>query len=129
MGSPNKRTSFYTPSSGLGDDKAKIPELLWSPMLDSVATGKRLPEKNILVLGALDKTRRGQLLILCRREYRVSEGIPGGFIIGRCEEESGEAEQQAASHSQQLRVGLHISRCFGCGSRRYCYPKTVHEIC
>jgi dynein light intermediate chain 1, cytosolic len=37
------------PKSG---DSAK--KDMWSSMLDSVASGKRLPEKNILVLGMSD---------------------------------------------------------------------------
>lgn len=42
-------TSVGTGSEGKKDDQKKD---MWSSMLDSVASGKRLPEKNILVLGA-----------------------------------------------------------------------------
>lgn len=37
-----------TGSEGKKDDQKKD---MWSSMLDSVASGKRLPEKNLLVLG------------------------------------------------------------------------------
>lgn len=48
----NNRNSTYTVSSD--HDGSKSPSAkkdMWSSMLDSVASGKRLPEKNILVLG------------------------------------------------------------------------------
>ena len=48
------RTSTYTQGSMSGDhDRPKSADKndLWSSMLDGVASGKRLPEKNILVLG------------------------------------------------------------------------------
>lgn len=40
-----------TGSEGKKDDKKDM----WSSMLDNVASGKRLPEKNLLVLG-MEKT-------------------------------------------------------------------------
>ena len=47
------RTSTYTQVSTSSDDRPKSADKkdLWSSMLDGVASGKRLPEKNILVLG------------------------------------------------------------------------------
>jgi len=55
MASANNRTSTYTQVSTSSDhDRPKSADAkkdLWSSMLDSVASGKRLPEKNILVLG------------------------------------------------------------------------------
>ncbi len=51
----NNRTSTYTQVSTSSDhDRPKSSDAkkdMWSTMLDSVASGKRLPEKNILVLG------------------------------------------------------------------------------
>lgn len=41
-----------TGSEGKKDDKKDM----WSSMLDSVASGKRLPEKNLLVLGTHQHT-------------------------------------------------------------------------
>lgn len=41
-------SSHDRPKSG---DAAKKDKDMWSSMLDSVASGKRLPEKNVLVLG------------------------------------------------------------------------------
>jgi dynein light intermediate chain 1 len=54
MASSNNRTSTYTQVSTSSDyDRPKSADKkdLWSSMLDGVASGKRLPEKNILVLG------------------------------------------------------------------------------
>lgn len=45
----NNRASTYTQATTSTDDDEK--KDMWSSMLDGVASGKRLPEKNILVLG------------------------------------------------------------------------------
>lgn len=46
------RFSTYTTASGGSESKNGEPKKdMWSSMLDSVASGKRLPEKSILVLG------------------------------------------------------------------------------
>lgn len=54
----NNRASTYTQASMSSDhDRPKSADAkkdMWSSMLDSVASGKRLPEKNILVLGRLE---------------------------------------------------------------------------
>ncbi len=47
-----KRISTYTSASTQSDARnGEQKKDLWTSMLDSVASGKRLPEKNILVLG------------------------------------------------------------------------------
>ena len=55
MTTSNNRTSTYTQVSASSDhDRPKSSDTkkdLWSSMLDNVASGKKLPEKNILVLG------------------------------------------------------------------------------
>jgi dynein light intermediate chain 1 len=57
MASSNNRTSTYTQvSTGSDHDRPKSSDAkkdMWSSMLDGVASGKRLPEKNIIVLGML----------------------------------------------------------------------------
>jgi dynein light intermediate chain 1 len=46
------RVSTYTTGSGEPDGRnGEQKRNLWQSMLESVASGKRLPEKNILVLG------------------------------------------------------------------------------
>lgn len=53
-------------------------ENTWSTMLDSVASGKKLPEKNILVLGPSTCVGRRTglgLRIVCRGKSRWSEGV------------------------------------------------------
>lgn len=48
------RFSNYTSASASGGSEGKNGDQkkdMWSSMLDSVASGKRLPEKNLLVMG------------------------------------------------------------------------------
>ncbi|RDW62133.1 hypothetical protein BP6252_11566 [Coleophoma cylindrospora] len=55
----NNRTSTYTVSSD--HDRSTTSDSkkdMWSSMLDSVASGKRLPEKNILVLGGTSDSQK-----------------------------------------------------------------------
>ncbi|KAM4065555.1 dynein light intermediate chain (DLIC) domain-containing protein [Hirsutella rhossiliensis] len=59
MAGGNERASTYTAASGEsvgrnGDQKRN----LWTSMLESVASGKKLPEKNILVLGGTPESQR-----------------------------------------------------------------------
>ena len=55
MTANSNRFSTYTSTSvgtGTGSDGKKDDKKdMWSSMLDSVASGKKLPEKNMLVLG------------------------------------------------------------------------------
>lgn len=55
MASNSNRFSTYTTASGAsGGSESKNGEPkkdMWSSMLDSVASGKRLPERNLLVMG------------------------------------------------------------------------------
>lgn len=54
MTANSNRVSTYTSTSvGTGSDEKKddAKKDMWLSMLDSVASGKRLPEKNLLVLG------------------------------------------------------------------------------
>lgn len=54
MASKNERASTYTAGSGDADTRNGEPKRnLWTSMLESVASGKRLPEKNLLILGRL----------------------------------------------------------------------------
>ncbi|KAI1765748.1 putative motor protein [Hypoxylon sp. FL1150] len=57
-----------TGSEGKKDDKKDM----WSSMLDSVASGKRLPEKNLLVLGGSVESQRDFLEGLSSTEGRKS---------------------------------------------------------
>ncbi|KAL3418958.1 Cytoplasmic dynein 1 light intermediate chain 2 [Phlyctema vagabunda] len=59
MASNNNRTSTYTVSSDHERPKSSDAKKdLWSSMLDGVASGKRLPEKNILVLGGTSESQK-----------------------------------------------------------------------
>ncbi|PBP16886.1 dynein family protein [Diplocarpon rosae] len=56
----NNRASTYTQVSTSTDHERpeSAEKNLWSSMLDSVASGKRLPEKNILVLGGTTESQK-----------------------------------------------------------------------
>lgn len=56
------RFSTYTSASGASGSDGKNGEKkdMWSSMLDSVASGKRLPEKNLLVMGMSTSLRKNQ---------------------------------------------------------------------
>jgi dynein light intermediate chain 1, cytosolic len=51
---PNRFSTYTSTSVGTASEEKKDEQRkdMWSSMLDSVASGKRLPEKNMLVLGA-----------------------------------------------------------------------------
>ncbi|CAG8975334.1 hypothetical protein HYALB_00005664 [Hymenoscyphus albidus] len=54
----NNRTSTYTQASS-DHDRPKTPDAnMWYSLLDGVASGKRLPEKNLIVLGGTMETQR-----------------------------------------------------------------------
>ena len=62
---------------------------MWSSMLDSVSSGKKLPEKNLLVLGQpLASHSSAYQLIDPRWYYRNSEGIPRNPSIRECHQEN-----------------------------------------
>lgn len=77
------RFSTYTSVSGSGASEGKNGEQkkdMWSSMLDSVASVKRLPEKNLLVMGMSLRHLRNrwteqELLTAPRWNRRVAEGI------------------------------------------------------
>jgi dynein light intermediate chain 1 len=49
------RMSTHTAGSGETEGRnGEQKKNLWTSMLESVASGKRLPEKNLLVLGTID---------------------------------------------------------------------------
>jgi len=52
------RVSTYTSASGGSEGRNGEKKDLWSSLLDSVASGKRLPEKNIIVLGGNSDSQR-----------------------------------------------------------------------
>lgn len=52
------RVSTYTSASGGSDGRNGEKKDLWSSLLDSVASGKRLPEKNLIVLGGNSESQR-----------------------------------------------------------------------
>ncbi|KAF6811438.1 dynein light intermediate chain [Colletotrichum sojae] len=52
------RVSTYTSASAGSDGRNGEKKDLWSSMLDNVASGKRLPEKNMIVLGGTPESQR-----------------------------------------------------------------------
>ncbi|PSS28024.1 hypothetical protein M430DRAFT_113376 [Amorphotheca resinae ATCC 22711] len=74
MASSNNRTSTYTQVSTSSDhDRPRSSDAkkdMWSSMLDGVASGKKLPEKNILVLGGSAESQREFLEALSGEDAR-----------------------------------------------------------
>ncbi|KAM0281240.1 hypothetical protein ACHAQH_003671 [Verticillium albo-atrum] len=58
MAANGNRVSTYTSVSTGSDSRNAEKKDLWSTLLDSVASGKRLPEKNIIVLGGNSDSQR-----------------------------------------------------------------------
>jgi dynein light intermediate chain 1 len=52
MTTNTNRISTHT-STSVGPEDGEKKKDMWSSMLDNVASGKRLPEKNMLVLGGI----------------------------------------------------------------------------
>ncbi|KAJ9155378.1 Cytoplasmic dynein 1 light intermediate chain [Pleurostoma richardsiae] len=75
------RFSTYTSASGGSDGKnGEQKKDMWSSMLDSVASGKRLPEKNILVMGGTVESQRDFLEALSNNELRKGLDRQGSRI-------------------------------------------------
>jgi dynein light intermediate chain 1 len=65
------RVSTYTTASGEAEGRnGEQKKNLWQSMLESVASGKRLPEKNLLVLGGSPDSQRDFLESLSTPELR-----------------------------------------------------------
>ncbi|KAI8948393.1 dynein light intermediate chain-domain-containing protein [Xylaria longipes] len=101
-------TSVGTGSEGKKDDQKKD---MWSSMLDSVASGKRLPEKNMLVLGGSVDSQREFLEALSnngqRRNTDRQDSIPpiaNSFALGYTYYDVLDADQEDIL----ARVSLHL---------------------
>ena len=71
------RASVYTTaSSGLEDRNAEVDQGLWQSMLASVASSKRIPEKNLLVLGGTAESQREMLEDLSRNQRKGVDDTP-----------------------------------------------------
>ncbi|KAM3511111.1 hypothetical protein MY11210_005228 [Beauveria gryllotalpidicola] len=89
MAAKIERASTYTAGSGDADARNGEPKRnLWTSMLESVASGKRLPEKNLLILGGSTDAQREFLESLSAdEEGRNSERqktppIANNFALG-----------------------------------------------
>lgn len=85
MAGGTDRMSMYT--SGSGETEARNGEQkknLWTSMLESVASGKRLPEKNLLVLGKHGLSRYSTPLALSsiqqKEDKRNEEESRGPYL-------------------------------------------------
>ncbi|KAG5915791.1 hypothetical protein E4U61_004276 [Claviceps capensis] len=71
MAGGTDRMSMYTSVSGETEARnGEQKKNLWTSMLESVASGKRLPEKNLLVLGGTPETQREFIESLSNSEGR-----------------------------------------------------------
>ncbi|CAM1506306.1 Fc.00g059470.m01.CDS01 [Cosmosporella sp. VM-42] len=70
MTASTNRISTFTTGSGDTEGHNGEPKDLWTSMLESVASGKRLPEKNLIVLGGTPESQRDFLESLSSSEFR-----------------------------------------------------------
>ncbi|OAQ99165.1 hypothetical protein LLEC1_01240 [Akanthomyces lecanii] len=90
MASKAERASTYTAGSGDADARNGVEPKrnLWTSMLESVASGKRLPEKNLLILGGSTDAQREFLESLSadeegrNSERRKTPPIANNFALG-----------------------------------------------
>lgn len=70
----NARSNFPTRRPNSRDQEK---EEIWKPMLDNISSGKRLPEKTVLVLGATHckGQHRGARANASRRYTGIAEGV------------------------------------------------------
>ncbi|KAK3695854.1 dynein light intermediate chain-domain-containing protein [Podospora appendiculata] len=72
----NRHSTYTTASTGTDSKNGdKKPQDLWSSMLDSVASAKRLPEKNILILGGTVDSQREFFESLSSSELRRTHAL------------------------------------------------------
>jgi dynein light intermediate chain 1 len=98
------RVSTYTTGSGEPDGRnGEQKRNLWQSMLESVASGKRLPEKNILVLGGTPDSQRDFLESLSTPELRRNfdrqkePPIANSFALGYAYYDVLDADQDGSS--------------------------------
>jgi hypothetical protein len=77
-----RRTSNFPTRTQAGHDRPGShdaeKEEIWKPMLDNISSGKRLPEKSLLVLGeVVCQETLGKGLTSGRRNTRDTTGVPG----------------------------------------------------
>jgi dynein light intermediate chain 1 len=77
---------MYTTASAATDERApEADQGLWQSMLASVASSKRVPEKNLIVLGGTAESQREMLAALSRDQRRGADPPPpvaNDFALG-----------------------------------------------
>lgn len=77
--------STATAGSGDGENRnGEQKQNLWTSMLESVASGKRLPEKNLIVLGTNEAVSffcRDTSVLICPDSRRVSGDAAGLLAV------------------------------------------------
>lgn len=81
--------TLTSPSKGLRSQSSDDKNDIWSSLLDGVASGKRLPEKNVLVLGGSRDVQKEFLEILGsdnakkqHERYRKKSSVANEFALG-----------------------------------------------
>ncbi|KAI1112069.1 dynein light intermediate chain-domain-containing protein [Nemania sp. NC0429] len=110
---PNRFSTYTSTSVGTGSEERKDEQKkdMWSSMLDSVASGKRLPEKNILVLGGSVESQREFLEALSNSGQRrntdrqnILPPVANSFALGYTYYDVLDADQEDIL----ARVSLHL---------------------
>ncbi|KAI0195713.1 dynein light intermediate chain-domain-containing protein [Xylaria flabelliformis] len=109
---PNRYSTYTSTSVGTGSEGKKDDQKkdMWSSMLDSVASGKRLPEKNMLVLGgSVDSQREFVEALSSHGQRRNTDGenvppIANSFALGYTYYDVLDADQEDIL----ARISLHL---------------------
>ncbi|KAI1184495.1 dynein light intermediate chain-domain-containing protein [Nemania serpens] len=110
---PNRFSTYTSTSVGTSSEERKDEQKkdMWSSMLDSVASGKRLPEKNILVLGGSVESQREFLEALSNNGQRrntdrqkILPPVANSFALGYTYYDVLDADQEDIL----ARVSLHL---------------------
>lgn len=108
MAANSNRVSMVTTGSGDGDGKGAEPKKnLWTSMLESVASGKRLPEKNLLVLGMYSSKRYG-LVEKWLIKHQVARRKHNEILWSHCRAQSRGAIWISIRH-RRSRTALHLA--------------------
>lgn len=83
-------------------------------MLDNISSGKRLPEKSLLVLGEVNNQETpGKELTTSRGNARVAAGVPRVGVNRGLRQPETAGPRQEAAHCEPVCARLHLPRRAG----------------
>lgn len=126
------RVSTYTSASGGSEGRNGEKKDLWSSLLDSVASGKRLPEKNIIVLGGNSDSQREFLESLSNssekrsldRQSSKAPPVANSFALGYTYYDVLDADQEGPKTTSDSSCGILWLTC----PRHSCTNIALHAL-